>query len=239
VKKLFSILLLLPLLVRGDTVEQFWADRSALSNAVFSMSSPFTANAYFVDAASGSDTNSGKAFAPWATITRASSNASDTVTIYVLPGTYVGQITNGSWNLARGAKIQNVGYSLNVSAGGSAIITGSGDLVSTGGVCVYLLDDARVSIRARLIKGFTDAISLNSGGDKTFLRVINTQIEGTLFGETFGDEPETIFQGCTLIGSDAGMTTAYSVSGCTSTANGANAARVGSWVINTHLEALP
>lgn len=94
-KKLFAILLLLPLLASAS-VEDFWRDRGALSNAVFAMSSPFTANAYFVDAASGSDTNSGKAFAPWATISNACAQADRDSTIYVASGTYADPINRGN-----------------------------------------------------------------------------------------------------------------------------------------------
>lgn len=242
-KNLFLFLFLLPALAFADEEgATYLRERRLLSNAVYSAISPFVAGAYFVDAASGSDTNIGTSLAPWATLGHAQSNAVENSTIYVLPGTYADRVTRGGviFSFARGATVQTdggAGFEPVSVVGTNIVITGEGSFVAANdGECITLEDGADLFIQARLIRGVINCFTFTT---TPRLRVKDALVYGAPSLGTLADQGEIVFQDVILHGQDTSITMNFTVSGGIATTNPVNSWRSGDWVVNTNLLTTP
>lgn len=200
-----------------------------------------TYGTYYVDAAAGNDSYDGSITTPWRTMSWANSNAFSGYTVYVNPGTYYAQITNGSivWNLARGCVVTNSAATIDVLNNQYIVIRGEGDILSAGSAINIQSPNSGADIQSRLIIGTGGAFLVSTGSGRTRLKISNAQIVGTLYAETFDLEPEILLFGVSFLGSESGISAPFSVIGGVSTNNPISIYRTGSWIINTNLQFNP
>ena len=199
-----------------------------------------TYGAHFVDAAVGVDSGLGTADSPWATLLYANSNALSGYSVFVLPGTYVAQITNSTvlWNFSRGVVVTNQSVAVSVGDDRYITIRGEGDIVSAANAVSIISSDSGADIQARLVKG-VNAIEVSTTSGRTRLKISNAQIVGEMNLESFGDDPEILLFGVSFIGDESGVNAPFSVIGGVATNNPVSAFRTGDWVVNPNLQINP
>jgi hypothetical protein len=171
-KKLFAILLLLPALAGAS---DYLRDKTTLSNAIYSVAIQYGGGAlyegsYFVNAATGDDANDGSSSAPWATLDKASSAATN-ATIYVAPGTYADPIYGANiYVLATGAIAAggliatNAGPDSTFVVRGGELGSGTGPIELYAGNTLKLYDVALKNVGFTVYYNSSDGNGFAKGG---------------------------------------------------------------------------
>jgi hypothetical protein len=175
-KKLFAILLLLPALAGAS---DYLRDKTTLSNAIYSVAIQYGGGAlyegsYFVNAATGDDANDGSSSAPWATLDKASSAATN-ATIYVAPGTYADPIYGANiYVLAEGAIAAGGLIATNASEDSTFVVrggevgSGTGPIELHAGNTIKFFDLAVKASAVTIYYNSDDGTGFAKGGKTRF-----------------------------------------------------------------------